>query len=152
MNLIWQKLAEFTENYKHQIKGKYNPKRVYNVTQELSGGSFIKEMFNNLFKDQSEKDYKVTQETSDEDIQRAIDLHQGYSIPGFPSIDAFMYLINPELEKLQQPAIECLNEVSIYMERLANELINKVFERFPQIMDIIQEICSAVFLSVAYFL
>lgn len=53
-------------------------------------------MFNELFFDDWLKNAtKATREYSDKDIDRAIILHQGDSLPGFPSIDAFMYLINP---------------------------------------------------------
>jgi dynamin 1-like protein len=48
---------------------------------------------------------------SDDDIKKAIMCHAGDSIPGFPSIDAFLSLLTPELKKLVDPAVECLNEV-----------------------------------------
>ena len=36
---------------------------------------------------------KATQEYSDVFIERAIAMHEGDSIPGFPSVDVFFYLI-----------------------------------------------------------
>ncbi len=44
-------------------------------------------------------------------IERAIAMHEGDSIPGFPSVDVFYYLIQPQLEKLREPALDCLNDV-----------------------------------------
>lgn len=44
-------------------------------------------------------------------IERAIAMHEGDSIPGFPSVDVFYYLIQPQLEKLREPAIELLQDV-----------------------------------------
>jgi len=41
---------------------------------------------------------------SDEDIKKAIMLHEGDSIPGFPSIDAFMALLVPLLKDMRDPA------------------------------------------------
>lgn len=38
---------------------------------------------------------KATQEYSDVFIERAIAMHEGDSIPGFPSVDVFFYLIQP---------------------------------------------------------
>jgi len=36
-------------------------------------------------------------------------MHEGDNcIPGFPSIDAFMYLLVPLLKKLKEPALETL--------------------------------------------
>ncbi len=53
----------------------------------------IKSMFNDLLRGFSASDYRATNDYNDNDIQKAIILHQGDSIPGFPSIDAFLYLI-----------------------------------------------------------
>jgi hypothetical protein len=54
---------------------------------------------------------KATQEYTDMVIERAIAMHEGDSIPGFPSVDVFYYLVQPKLEQLRDPAIECLNDV-----------------------------------------
>jgi hypothetical protein len=35
----------------------------------------------------------------------------GDSIPGFPSIDAFLALLNPLLKKLQNPAYQINNKI-----------------------------------------
>ena len=43
-------------------------------------------------------------------IERAIAMHEGDSIPGFTSVDVFYYLLQPQLEKLREPAIDCLND------------------------------------------
>jgi hypothetical protein len=58
-------------------------------------------MFEELYEEQSSINFKVTSDLSDEDIQRAIKNHQGDSIPGFPSIHAFLYLLSPRLQKLK---------------------------------------------------
>lgn len=46
-------------------------------------------------------------------------MHEGDSIPGFPSVDVFIYLLQPKLEKIREPALECLQEVYLYLENLA---------------------------------
>lgn len=58
-------------------------------------------MFEELYEEESKKEYKVTHDLTDEDIERAIKNHQGDSIPGFPSIHAFLYLLSPRLQKLK---------------------------------------------------
>lgn len=45
---------------------------------------------------------------SDYDIDFAIRMHEGDSLPGFPSPDTFEYLILPHLRKVQAPVIDCL--------------------------------------------
>lgn len=41
------------------------------------------------------------------------------TIPGFPSIDAFLALLNPLLKKLQQPAYQINNRIHEFMEHEA---------------------------------
>lgn len=126
MRLVYEKITEFTENFKNSISGKYDSRRSSNLNQELSGGSIIKMMFNDLYEEYGKK-HKASKCYTDKDIDRAIILHQGDSIPGFPSIDAFLYLINPLLEKLKEPAFEALTNVYNYLENLITKIIKKVF-------------------------
>ena len=127
MHLLWNKITDFTENFKNNIKGKYDASRSTKMSKELSGGAKIKMMFHELYKEFL--NIKGTEDYSDKDIERAILLHQGDSIPGFPSIDSFLYLIHPLLKKLREPAFELLNAVHMYLEKMASELIDKIFAR-----------------------
>lgn len=49
------------------------------------------------------EDYKATAGYTDENIHYALTIHEGDSIPGFPSVNAFIYLLRPQLEKLKDP-------------------------------------------------
>lgn len=49
--------------------------------------------FYNLYSDL--EGFKATSEYSDEHMLRAIQLHEGDGLPGFPSLDVLVYLINP---------------------------------------------------------
>ncbi len=60
---------------------------------EFSGGARLKMNFYNLYSDL--EGFKATSEYSDEHMLRAIQLHEGDGLPGFPSVDVFVYLINP---------------------------------------------------------
>ena len=40
-------------------------------------------------------------------IERAIILHEGNCLSGFPSVDVFPFLTNPELEKIRESSIRC---------------------------------------------
>jgi hypothetical protein len=46
------------------------------------------------------------------------------TIPGFPSIDAFLALLNPLLKKLQNPAYSINNRIHELMEHEAMKIIN----------------------------
>ena len=54
--------------------------------------------------------FNATQEYSDMAIERAIAMHEGDSIPGFPSVDVLQYLIAPQLDKLRDPALELIQD------------------------------------------
>ena len=80
-------------------------------------------------------DYKATKGYTDENIDYALTIHEGDSIPGFPSVDAFIYLLRPQLEKLKEPIEECFNEVFQYIDFLSGKILEKTFTRFPQAID-----------------
>jgi len=101
-------------------------------------------IFTELYDEFCTKDYNATKDYTDKDIEKAIVLHQGASIPGFPSIDSFLYLIQPKLEKLKEPAFDTLYNVHNYLENLSNKLIEKLFSRFPEVIDSIAEIANKV--------
>lgn len=52
--------------------------------------------------------FRATQEYNDGHMETAIRMHEGDGLPGFPSVDVFIYLINPQLEKLRDPALELI--------------------------------------------
>ena len=127
MQLIWNMITDFTENYKNNIRGKYDPKRNTKVSGEISGGAKIKLMYQELYTEFLDR--KATENMNDEHINKAIVLHQGDSIPGFPSVDSFLFLITPLLKQLKDPAHELLNSVHVYLESIASQLIDKIFAR-----------------------
>ena len=73
-------------------------------------------------------------------------MHEGDGLPGFPSVDVFIYLINPQLEKLRDPALELLQDTYAQLEQLASTSVEKIFQRFPslipEIMDIIVRVLN----------
>ena len=71
------------------------------------------------------KDYKATAGYTDENINYALTIHERDSIPGFPSLDAFIYLLRPQLEKLKDPIEECFQEVFQYLDFLSGNNIRK---------------------------
>lgn len=52
-----------------------------------------------------------SQEYTDMTIEKAIVNLEGINISGFPSIDLFVYLLTPQLEKLREPALELVQDV-----------------------------------------
>jgi vacuolar protein sorting-associated protein 1 len=71
-------------------------------------------------------------------------LHEGDTIPGFPSVDVFVYLITPQLEKLREPALELINDVYHLLENMASGIVDKIFIRFPTIIPEVMDIITGV--------
>lgn len=78
--------------------------------KDITGGSQIRTIFNELLEEFTERN--VTEDISDYEIDLAIRLHEGDSLPGFPSPDTFEYLILPYLKRIQSPVMECLGKHS----------------------------------------
>jgi hypothetical protein len=109
--LLWGMITDFIQTYKNTISGRYDAKRQMggsNGRVELSGGAKIKMNFYNLY--QEFEGYRATSEYNDMYMQKAIQMHEGDGLPGFPSVDVFIYLINPQLEKLRDPALELIQD------------------------------------------
>lgn len=110
-------VTEFIQTYKSTIAGKYDAKRYSGTAkagEALSGGAKIKEGFHRIYKDII--GFRATSDYSDENIQTAIQMHEGDGLPGFPSVDVFIYLINPQLEKLRDPALELIQDTYITLD------------------------------------
>jgi GTP-binding protein EngB required for normal cell division len=140
IQLLWQLVTKFTENFKNALSGRYDAKLESVIELDVSGAAHIKAMFSELYGNYVSTDYKATEDYTDRDIDKAIIMHEGDSIPGFPSIDAFLYLLQPQLDKLKEPATGLISFVYGYMEELAVSILSKLFHRFPSILDVVQEI------------
>jgi vacuolar protein sorting-associated protein 1 len=143
LQLLWNMVTDFCELFKNTIRGKYDKRSNSKMTKDLVGGATIKLSFNTLLKDFSEN-YLATKDYSDDDIQKAMSMHEGDNMPGFPAVDVFIYLMQPQLEKLREPVLDCLSSVHNYLENLAHTIITRVFYRFPSLSSEIADIASQV--------
>jgi hypothetical protein len=50
--------------------------------------------------------------------------------------------LKPELEKLREPISDCLISVFTYLESLSTKILEKTFQRFPRIIDDVNEFIS----------
>ena len=146
MHLLWNMITDFVTIYKNTITGKFDSRRnnSQNNTgkKEISGGAKIKIHFYSLYKQYV--GYNATTDYNDADIEKAIMLHEGDTIPGFPSVDVFVYLIQPQLEKLREPALDLLQDVYHILEGIAQSIVDRIFIRFPsmipEVMDVIIQV------------
>ena len=136
ISMIWNLLSEYCEIFKHILRGKYDPKRAGYLRDE--GGYKVKAIFKNLL-DEYTGDFNVTDSYTDADIDYAFQSHSGDSIPGFPSVDAFYFLLKPKLEQLKEPVNECYTNVYSYLEMLSNKILEKTFSRYPKMITPMSE-------------
>ena len=139
MSLLWNMINEYCDVFRKVLQGKYNNKRVNFLEGE--GGFKIKILYKKLLEEFT-GDYKATAGYSDENINYALTIHEGDSIPGFPSVDAFIYLLRPQLEKLKGPIEECFQEVFQYLDFLSGKIMEKTFTRFPQAINDMTDLVS----------
>ena len=132
MSMLWNMINEYCDIFRNVLQGKYNNKRLSFLDGE--GGFKIKILYKKLL-EQFTGDYKATKGYTDENINYALNIHEGDSIPGFPSVDAFIYLLRPQLEKLRDPIEECFQSVFQYLDFLSGKILEKTFTRFPQAIN-----------------
>lgn len=78
--------------------------------QCLTIGSCIRHEYTTLLEDFCDRN--ISDEITDKQVETAIRLHEGESLPGFPSPDTFEHLILPYLRKLSPPVMDCLGEAA----------------------------------------
>ena len=139
MSLLFNMINEYCDLFRKVLQGKYNNKRVNFLEGE--GGFKIKILYKKLLEEFT-GDYKATAGYTDENINYALTIHEGDSIPGFPSVDAFIYLLRPQLEKLKDPIEECFTEVFQYLDFLSGKILEKTFTRFPQAVNDMSDLVS----------
>ena len=132
MSLLWNMINEYCDIFKNVLQGKCNNKRLSFLDGE--GGYKIKILYKKLLEEFT-GEYKATKGYTDENINYALTIHEGDSIPGFPSVDAFIYLLRPQLEKLRDPIEECFQNVFQYIDFLSGKILEKTFTRFPQAIN-----------------
>ena len=132
MSLLWNMINEYCDIFRNVLQGKFNNKRLSFLDGE--GGYKIKILYKKLLEEFT-GDYKATKGYTDENINYALTIHEGDSIPGFPSVDAFIYLLRPQLEKLKDPIEECFQNVFQYLDLLSGKILEKTFTRFPQAIN-----------------
>ena len=112
-NFLMQLIADFSNDYKNTLSGKYVANAKLVSSEEIGKGAIIKGKFKDIF-NEFPKSYKCSADYDDEFIKNTLKSHQGDEISGFPSMECFRSLLVPQLAKLKDPAYSTLD--FIYME------------------------------------
>lgn len=113
-----------------------------NMKKKKSVTSEVNSEFDDYFDEYATIKFQVTEKHTDEEIYNVLTTYQGDNLPGFPSMDAFLYLMLPKLELLKSPTNELLEKVYDRLDKLLKACCSLIFKRFPtiemEIYDIIQ--------------
>jgi len=152
IQLMWTMITDYCEMFKNTIRGKYDRKlQRYmmsmpggSVEASMSGGARVRGIMNDFLIDLMEGG--ITTEMTDDDIDRAIRMHEGDSLPGFPSPDTFEFLALPHLQKISIPSVECVHSVASALDLLAQRMATAVFRRFPKLAEVALEMTQNIIL------
>merc|ERR1740121_3144473 len=100
---------------------------------QMGGGAKVRSIMHDFLSEYME--VSITAEMSDDAIDAAIRMHEGDSLPGFPSPDTFEFLALPHLQKIAIPAVECVHNVASALDLLAQRMAHAVFRRFPKMAE-----------------
>lgn len=147
--VVWTLITDYCEMFKNTISGKYDRKlQRYlknlpsaNAEQMKSGGATIRGIHQDFLIDLTGD---ISQDMSDEDIDRAIRMHEGDSLPGFPSPDTFEFLALPYLQQISIPSVECVHNVASALDLLAQRMSQAVFRRFPGLAEVALEMTQNI--------
>ena len=129
---------EYCEMLRNILQGKLN-KNLDFLKDE--GGFKIRKLYEKLLKKYT-SGYNFISKYSDEEINDIINKHEGHSIPGFPNLNAFLDLIEPQFKKLKKPIEECFENVFQYLTFLSRKILDKVFNNFPKELNYMNEIIN----------
>eukprot|EP00914_Ancora_sagittata_P008403 GHVO01016390.1.p1 GENE.GHVO01016390.1~~GHVO01016390.1.p1 ORF type:complete len:563 (+),score=104.90 GHVO01016390.1:64-1689(+) len=139
IQLMWAMVADYCDTFKNTIKGKHDKRLMStcDIVSDIPSGSHIRLIFNDLLEEYIDRG--ITEDTTDLEIDQAICIHEGDSLPGFPSPDIFEYLLLPHLQKILPPVMECLDRAAAIMENLAVMISMKILHRFPDLSEQVTE-------------
>ena len=149
LEMIFHLVRRFKQMFETEVNGKYsheNAKELKKNRKNKHGQdriSFqVQEIFEGFFSQYTKPGFKVCDEYTDADIKKAVEYYHGDSIPGFPSFDSFLYLVDPMLKKLSFPITNMLKECSKIIETIGSEMIRNTFGKFVRLQEIIMRIFS----------
>ena len=150
MELVFRMVRNFKDYFDIEIGGKYNHQTMMDakksgikLNMKADKISYqVHELFDAFFQEFSTHRFKICKGYSDSDIKKAIEYYHGDAIPGFPSFDSFLYLVNPKLERLKSPILRMLSDSRKIVEDVGLHLISAVFSKFGKVGEIIKSIFS----------
>mmetsp|Transcript_4410 Transcript_4410/g.10199 ORF Transcript_4410/g.10199 Transcript_4410/m.10199 type:complete len:808 (-) Transcript_4410:35-2458(-) len=146
--LMWTMISDYCDMFTNTIRGKYDRKLQRYMaslpagSNTESGGAKIREIMNDFLVEYMQQG--ITADMSNGDIDKALHMHEGDSLPGFPSPDTFEFLALPHLQKITIPSLECVDSVSSALDHTAGRVAHAVLRRFPTLRDGVMEMTQRI--------
>jgi len=145
LDAIWRDISVFYEKFKSNIKGEFtdDPANSENNKVKVLASAQISILFNNLYKNYLNR-FNASIQYRDADIDRIVGMYTGNTLPGFLSVDCFIALLSPLLEKLRMPAIELLEKIYLILKTVGSTLINETFQKMFALKEVLLRLFNEV--------
>ena len=138
LDAIWREISVFYDKFKSNIKGEFieTYSKVEKNKMKILASAQIYILFNNLYKDMMNK-YRASMVYSDREMNKIISMYSGNTLPGFVSMDCYVALISPLLEKLRGPAVDLLEKVFQILRSVGSAIINETFNKMLSVKSVL---------------
>lgn len=135
IQLVMNMVTDFCNAYTNSIKGKFTKTKRGSEKEPI--GVEIRKMLSEIFKDYDRK--RAEELLSDKLIKSCFANYSASALTGYPSFSAFQQLLHPLLKELIPKSNELVERVYILLEHTIQELIERIFMRFPELKQTISE-------------
>lgn len=138
LDAIWREITVFYDKFKSDVKGEFvdHYSKTGGNKMKILASAQIQIMFNNLYKRYLNQ-YKASMSYSDREMNKIINMYSGNTLPGFVSMDCFIALTSPLIEKLRLPALELLEKIYQILRTVGSSIINKTFSKMVNIKNVL---------------
>jgi dynamin 1-like protein len=145
LDAIWRDVSLFYDKFKSTIRGEHVEAYSKEGQEKMKvlASAQISILFNNLYKNYLQS-FRASQNYRDSEIEKIVGMYSGNTLPGFVSVDCFIALLSPILEKLRKPALDLLEKVYAILKTIGSGIINEIFKKSQYLKDIVQRLFSEV--------
>lgn len=145
LDAIWRDVSLFYDKFKSTIKGEHAEGYSKDGQEKMKvlASAQISILFNNLYKNYLQS-YKASQNYRESEIEKIVGMYSGNTLPGFVSIDCFIALLSPILDKLRKPALEILEKVYSILKTVGSSIINEIFKKSQYLKEIVLRLFNDV--------
>lgn len=140
LDSLWKEISIFYDELKAELRGDFLKKDVAKIELEskvrVLASAQINMLFNKLYNNYI-MNYKASAVYRDSEIEKTVAMHSGNTLPGYISMDCFLALSNPLLEKMRSPAIELLENINSVLKTCGSRLIGKSFHKHSYLKEIL---------------